>query len=456
MIADAGGLVILNLLLVAAGAGITGLAGTWRGYRGLAGGLGLDYLVGVAAFGVLAQLLYVLGASLSLVEVCLVCAALSIGAVRGLRSGGAGSFRVGPAWVFAPAAVFLVLLAVDLWYQPLWAYDSWTFWTPRAYGLYALDGLDTDWFTSGAMLGGARRDYPLLFSAVEAAGFRFTGYETRLLDLQTWVFLLAFVVMIYQASSARMRNVVLAAVLLMVAAAPSTASQLAAAEADIPLATLVAAAGLCGVRWLETRRRSTLVLTAVLAAGAVATKIEGAIFVGALFAALGLCSWRRSRPDSAIAIAALVVVVAVGLLPWRIWVAVHGGVPTGAVPSLSPSTLVDHASYVPRAAGYLLFKLLDPRGWLLIVPLWAVALWSAWRAARRGVVVFAIVTVALAFCGLVISYWSTPLDLHFHLATSARRVVTSIVFFCAALTPLLADATSRSFGQPSFVRSRED
>jgi hypothetical protein len=70
------------------------------------------------------------------------------------------------------------------------------------------------------------------------------------------------------------------------------------------------------------------------------------------------------------------------------------------------------------------------------------------------VVAFAVSTVALAFCGLVISYWSTPLDLHFHLATSARRVVTSLVFFCAALTPLLADRAhgrvDDSFTQPGY------
>jgi 4-amino-4-deoxy-L-arabinose transferase-like glycosyltransferase len=438
MIADAGGLVVLNLLFVAAGAGVTGLAGWWRGGRGLVGSLGLAYLAGAAAFGVVAQLLYVLGASLSLAEVCGVCAVLSLGAARALRSQGVRSFRPDPMWVLVPVALFLLLLAVDLWYQPLWGYDSWTFWTPRAHGLYALGGLDTSWFTSATMLGGARRDYPILLPAIEAAGFRFTGYETTLLDLQSWLFLLAFVVMVYQASVARARQVVLAAVLLMVVVAPSTVAQLAAAEADIPLATFVGAAGICGFRWLETGRRSMLALAAVLAAAAAATKIEGAIFVGALFVALAICNWRRSRRDSAAAIAALVMVIAAGLLPWRIWVAVHGGAPAGEAPSLAPSTLLSHLSYIPYAAGYLLFKLLDPRGWLLIAPLWAVATWAAWRAARRRAVVFAVGTVVLAFCGLVISYWSTPLDLHFHLATSARRVVTSLIFFCAALTPLLA------------------
>jgi hypothetical protein len=52
-------------------------------------------------------------------------------------------------------------------------------------------------------------------------------------------------------------------------------------------------------------------------------------------------------------------------------------------------------------------------------------------------VVFGACVSVLAFAGLVVTYWATPLDLHFHLARSARRVVTSLVFFCAATLPLL-------------------
>ena len=114
----------------------------------------------------------------------------------------------------------LALFAFDLWFQPLWGFDSWTFWTPKAHALYALNGLDTSWFTSADMLGGARRDYPLLLPALEAAGFRFTGYETQLLDLQSWAFLLAFVAVVYETGAGRRRPLVLAAVLVMLVAAP--------------------------------------------------------------------------------------------------------------------------------------------------------------------------------------------------------------------------------------------
>ena len=293
------------------------------------------------------------------------------------------------------------------------------------------------------MLGGARRGYPILLPSIEAAGFRFTGYRPQLLDLQSWVFLVGFVAAIFQLSADRARSIVLAAVLLMLVAAPSTVSQLAGAEADIPLAVFVGAAGLCAALWLERRQTPLLVVAAVLAAGAAATKLEGPIFVGAVFLALASCVWRQSRRDSLTVLATLALVLAVGVLPWRIWVLVHGGAPGGGGPSLAPSTLADQISYVPHAAAYLVYKLLDPLGWLLIVPLWLVAAWAAWRGGRRTLFAFAVLVVGIAFIGIVISYWSTPIDLSTHLARSARRVVTSIVFFSAALTPFLAGRNRR-------------
>jgi hypothetical protein len=99
--------------------------------------------------------------------------------------------------------------------------------------------------------------------------------------------------------------------------------------------------------------------------------------------------------------------------------------------------LISHLPRAPEAAAYLLAKMLDPRAWLVLVPLLAVVLVQAYRAGATSSVVFALATAALAFLGLVLAYWTTPLPFHEHLATSARRVVTAIVFFGAALAPLL-------------------
>jgi hypothetical protein len=432
------GLILANALFLLLGSGLLAIAGWWRGPRGAVGSAGIAYLVGAGAFGLVAQILYVAGASMSASLIVLVCVVPACGILVGLRRRNGSHRTAVPSLMLVPVALMLGLLLLDLWFQPLWAFDAWTFWTPKAHALDALNGLDVKWFTSADMLGGARRDYPLLLPAVEAAGFRFSGYETQLLDVQSWIFLLAFVGVVYEAGAGRTRPLVLAAVLAMLVAAPSTASQLAAAEADIPMAAFFGAAGVCAVAWLETRRRSTLAICALLAASAAATKLEGAIFAGALFAALAVVSWMRGRRrDSLIAGAAFAGAIVVAVLPWRLWVALHGEQPTGKAPTLGPGWLLRHVDHVPYAAAYLLDKLLDPQGWLLIVPLWIVAAALAWRSQRRDFAAFAVITVALGFVGLVITYWATPLDLHFHLARSARRVVTGLVFFSAALTPLL-------------------
>jgi len=186
---DLVGLAIANGCFLAAGIGVTGIAGWWRG-RGVLRSLGVSYLCGIAAFGVIAQLLYVLGASLARWQVIAVCAVLAAGSARGLRglAPSASPIRL-PRAAVACVVAMLGLLAVDLWFQPLWAYDAWTFWTPKANALYVLNGLDPSWFGAHDL---RNRDYPLLLPAIEAATFRFTGYETSLLDLQSWLALVAF------------------------------------------------------------------------------------------------------------------------------------------------------------------------------------------------------------------------------------------------------------------------
>ena len=423
---------------------MTGAAGWWRGGRALVGSLGLSFLCGAAAFGVIAQLLYVLGASLARWQVLLVCAVLACGALRGIGR----ALTVPPRpktrldLLAIPVVLALALLALDLWYQPLWAYDSWTFWTPKAHALYALNGLDPGWFTSAALVS---KDYPLLLPSLEAAGFRFTGYETGLLDLQSWLLYAAFVRAVYELGVSRARPAVLWAVLLMLALAPSALDQLAAAEADIPVAVFFAAAGLCVWAWLADRRPAGLVLAGVLAAGAAATKVEGTMFVIVLFVAAAAVAARSSWRRAVAALVAGGAALVIGILPWRIWIAHHDVANQASFGRVTGvSFLAHHVARVPISTGYLGVKLLDPRAWLLLLPLAVFVAVDAFRRGRRRDVSFVVAVGCFAFVGLVLAYWSTPFPLHDQLATSARRVITAIVLFAAAMTPLLSADAERA------------
>jgi hypothetical protein len=429
MTADALGLVALNALWLAAGLGVTGAAGWWRG-RGAIASIGISYLVGVAAYGVLAQLLFVLGLSLGPLEIAVVCAVLAAGT---LAQRGPDRRLPRPGLVAGLVVAALVVLAIDLWFQPLWAYDAWTFWTPKAHALAAFHGLDPQWFSQPTL---ANRDYPILFPAIEAAGFRFTGYETALLDLQSLVFavalLLAFAEIVVPRAP-RWASVVPVLVVL----SPSLADQLASAEADVPLAAFFAGAAAAAFLWWKDRDRSALVVFGVLCAGVAATKAEGAPFVVALTVPFAVALLRSSR-TAAVALALVGgAAIAIGVLPWRLWSDHHGIPQQASLGRLTRESLFHaRADRVPIAARYLLERLVDPRAWLLLVPLLAVLTVLAWFRGHRAAAALTGCVVLLCFASLLLAYWTSQFEIHYHLATSARRVITGPILAWAFLIPL--------------------
>lgn len=435
MTRDAFALAALNALWLAAGLGVTGAAGWWT-RRTVGDVLAFSYLAGLAAYGVLAQLLYVLGFALTWPEIVAVCLVLAAGSVRALRSPARPRLR--PArrpqrLVVVLLVAALLVVAAALWLEPLWAYDAWTFWTPKARALAELNGLDVRWFTQPELL---NRDYPILLPAIEAAGFRFTGYETPLLDLQSWLIAAAalFAFLEVVAPRAPRWAVVLP---LLVVAAPSLADQLASAEADIPLAAFFACAAVCGYLWLTEGSVPALLLCGVFAAATTATKVEGLPFVVALVVVLALASARRPRAAAAI-VAVGASAVLVGIVPWRLWVSAHD-IPQQAPLSrvVDVSFLAHRAHRVPYSVAYVLEKLFDPRAWIVLVPLLVALTLCAWVGGRRRGAVVVAALVVLPFCALILAYWTSPFELHYHLATSARRVITAPILAWTFLVPLL-------------------
>jgi hypothetical protein len=433
MTANLAGLLLVNLLWLGAGLGVTGLAGWWTG-RDPFHALAISYLAGVAAYGVLAQALFVAGASLSRVELVLVCAVLALGVIRPLRNVSPGQWpRVRrPPWEAVLVVVVVGALAVDLWFEPLWAYDSWTFWTPKARALFTL-GLDPSWFGASDLL---NRDYPVLLPAVEAAGFRFTGYETALLDIQSLFFIAVFLAAFAQIVIPRAPRWARAIPVLIVVS-PSIADQLANAEADIPLAVFFACAVLYAYLWHRRHEPGALALFGVFAAGTAATKAEGLLFVLALALAVGVAEAQRSRSAAARFAVTAAVAAGVALVPWRLWMSAHGIPNQSSLSRVSDAAfLADHVSRVPIAAAYMAARIIDPRAWLLLVPLLAVLTAAAVRQ-RRPDALLVLAIVALSLGTLLLAYWTTPFELHYHLATSARRVITGPILAWATVLPLL-------------------
>jgi 4-amino-4-deoxy-L-arabinose transferase-like glycosyltransferase len=445
--ADAALLLLANACFLAAGLGVTRLTGRWSGPAEAPRVLGLSYVVGVAAVGTLAPVLYVMGLEVNVWQAVLICAALAALGLLPRRL----PLRLPPPAERAPllllglAAALLVLLAVDLWWQPLWSYDAWTFWTPKARALAELGGLDEHWFESADVL---NPDYPLLLPAIEAIGFRFTGYETRLLDLQSWLLLCGFTLAAVELLRPRARALAIGVVLATVAAAPSVGLQAAAAQADVPLAAFLALAGVLSWIWIEEHDLGALALSAVLGAAAASTKDEGIAFAAGLTGVVAVVLLVRGRRrDAGLTAAAGAAGLAVAVVPWRLWLA-SAGIENQA--SLGRAgDLSERLGRVPTATVRLLWELVDPTAWLLLVPVAVLLGVVSLRRDRLDTAALLIGGVlAVSVVSLVVAYWTSPFELGFHLDRSARRVVMGPVLLAAALTPLLGAVGGRRAWPP--------
>jgi hypothetical protein len=433
--ADALALLAANACYAVAGLGVLRLLGGWRRLRDVRLRLGLAYMTGVAAVGTIMTLLLVAGAALSVWEFLLLCGALGAAGLAGRGGDVPAELRAGRdrpvvlALVVLTASL-LVLLAVDLAFQPLWAPDAWIQWTPKAKAIVLFGGLRPDFlrvvFNS---------DYPQLVPALEAVDFRFMGgFDTQVIHLQWLCLLGGFVLAIRDLLADRVRPLVLWIVLATVVFAPAVSIQSAYAYADLPFASFFALAGVAAWRWLEDGRRLDLGLLAIFSAAALATKVEAVIYVAGIFVVVGALAVRRLVP---LALAGAVALL--GIVPWRIWARAHGlhdyyGATRGTLSGLGR---------IPTSAVFLGKEIADPTSWLSLVLLGLVAAVLSLRARRTREAALLLGPPALAFVGLVWVYWHTPLELHHHLETSARRVIDGIVLLWAALAPIALERSLR-------------
>jgi hypothetical protein len=423
---------IANLCFWAAGWGVHRLV-IGPGLAGRLGGAATAYLVGVATVGVLATLLLLAGASLDVWEVVVLCVLLcALGLLRD-RHVRPSLSRIAPWWAIVLLATFLVVLGVDLLFQPLWAYDAWAQWTPKAKSFVLFDGLDVRYFQTTA----PNSDYPILVPALEAIDFRFMGgFATQVLHVQFFLLVVAYAGSLFELLLPRSRAVFVWALVATIVVAPSLGIQAAYALADVPLAVFFSIAGVFAWIWLEEDDPRALALMAVFGAAALAAKNEGALFVGTLFAVMLVLtvfakSWRKALITLAAGVVALVAVV-----PWRLWAHAHHLTNYYAGSAFS----IDHIDRVPVAAARLVRESLDPTSWLALLPLALAAAVLAWiyGGARRGpLLVFAMLT--LPFVELVLVYWATSLPFDYDLNTTARRVIMSPLLFAAVLSPLLLE-----------------
>ena len=233
----------------------------------------------------------------------------------------------------------------------------------------AFGGLDAGFLQSASVF---NPDYPLGVPVIELVAYRFCGLPNELVPLQTGLLFVAFPFALVGVLRDRVAPLLVWVVALAIALAPSLQTQAASAVADVPLGAFFALAGVAAWRWIELGESEFLWLGGALAAAAVASKLEGAVFVAVLFVCLGVAAPRVGRPLRALV--AVAVAVAVTAAPWELWSREHSlGNAFSDAGGAGSVDLLDVTGRLPRAAEAIARELVDPSSWLALVVLAVVA-----------------------------------------------------------------------------------
>ena len=439
-------LLAANVLELVVGIGLVLALGLANDLRAFSARVGLAYGLGLAVTGILDATLALVGIAIGLPQLGLLAlASLLVGLLRRRRLSPVAqdalqvpSSTLLAAGVAAITTALIALAAAAYTVTPLLKWDGWAIWGTKAQALYDFGSATGPLFTSAAYQG-IQQSYPLLLPALEATDYRAMGAaDGSVIHLQLLLFAVAFAGSLFGLLWRRVPSELVALAVLAILAAPPVLQELAWNYADVPLAFAVALGVVALARWLIDDEPWLLAVAAIFLGAGVLTKNEGAMFAAVAFLPLLCYLGARDRRRALPLLAAAGAVVAV-LLPWRIFTSIHH-LSTGDIhfsDALQPSLLSAHGGRIAPSAHALVSQIGVAR-WGLLVPLTAVGVLAAFVGGRAVLGWFAVSWLLLSFSGLVLVYWISSLPLHWYLATSAFRIVATLVVGGAALTPLLA------------------
>jgi hypothetical protein len=413
---------------------------------------GVALLTGAAVLGVVLCTLAVTGLPLTLPTVAIVACALSaLGLLLRSRGVDAGRHEVVSRPVpdlvlFVRAAVWAIaaLLVFAAFRTEASLNDAWAFWLPK--GLLATgDGLHAQAFNGdGQVAEFANPDYPLWWSIVGGIDTQVVGrVDLRALDAQIALLFAAFIAALADILRGWLRPAILWPGLLLVAAAPEISSQVATGAADVPLAVYVAVSVASASMFLISGGRLYVWLTLACTAAAVNIKNEGAPLIVCLLVPLLLAHPRLQRRRVKQLGLALVGALALEL-PWLIWRVAHDVSGNTFSPTLfTPNRLVDQVDRLSPAVHEIAHQALTNRGWFWMLPLFCVAALATAAYERDIFWLVPLVGIVLGLAFFVCVYWSGALELQFWLATSASRVVDSVVLSAAVGLAIVVEQLAR-------------
>ena len=432
-------------LWILIGIGLVPLRGT-----SMLAALGLAYMTGAAFVPVVLIALLVIGVPITLVTsfiVVLACAIAGGFAIRDSRIDVPQRLAVG-SWLrswrswSAETWVIVVFIALFAGYSVigmlgvfdglLVGWDSWSIWARKAQVLSLHDSLIGGFFTNQSY-SSAHLDYPLQFPIWESLHFRAAGdFDLQAVLRHVWLLLVGSIWGLAYLLRKRVRPVVWAPILLLALVAPGISGQLRDGYADVPMALFACLGVIALGMWIDKEERGLLPLAAIMFAATANMKNEGLAATLAVLVVGGAIVLARRLNVRSYAAAAGAVVLA--FLPWRIWLAAHGI--EGDMPvskGLNPGYLLDRIDRVGPAIAAINGQFADPDRWLYLLPLATlVVIASLVSGVGRRVAAYYLGCFLLTWAVFVWSYWISPHDLQWHLATSVDRVVSIPMLVCLA------------------------
>lgn len=431
------GLFALNVGYAVAGTAILWCFRGTRTWADLTTLVGLGYLVGVAAFGVVWTMLLVadvplggLGIVVTLLALAgastLVGIRLGRPAPRGWPAGGSA-----PTLLVGAAGLALAGLLFEAWFrsarlQSLQAYDAWAFWVPKAKAIFFFGGLDEQVFTTAP-----GPSYPPLVPILDAAAFHaMGGADTVTLHVQFWFLVLGGVAAIAGVLAGHVTPWLLWPSLLLVLVVPRFGERLLTPQADVLVDIFFVSAVLLVALWLRDGRRWRLAAAAVLLAGAALTKREGLVFASCLLLAAFAVTWASRRRDWW-RLGAVGVVIGAALVPWRLW---YGDREIASdAPSLEETGGLERLLDALRLSADVLF---DTGLWSVVPVVAVIALAGGALLGDRRLAGFLGAVLVLVFVGGVWSTYGYP-----ELPITANEALNPIVRYTGAIVMLAGCAT---------------
>jgi len=463
------GFAVAHLLLAAPGLALLWATGLARARaRDLLAALGPAYLCGVAMVAAVLQLLLVLGIAVALPATIVVTALLTAGAwAAGRRFGAARAAGPPPpplpwrtraeralAWLGGALLVAWFVLGARSFDQLPTQVDDARIWSVRTLGIFFHDSLQTDVFT-GERYVDSHLDYPLLTALLNSTIFRFMGTaDLRLVHLELWICMAAFAWTVAWALAPGRRVLSWLPVVVVLPILSPVPENIALGNVDTLVAGFLAAGALFAALWLEDGRGAHMLVGGVLLAGAASTKNEG--FVGALLVlavALAVALARREpgpwrqRLGPWLAGAGVVLFA---VLPWRVWLAAHD-ISNSDTPGLGESLdwgyLSDRWDRLDLAFQRMLTIFGNQGVYFWIPPCFlalVVALAVRPRLRLRSLAGFWLAAAVLYLAALLWVFWTSRLEIGFHLDTAANRTAVGVAMLAVVGLAQLVSSTLRA------------